>query len=477
MNKFRQLSLPLRLYLLALVLRLVPVLLSINLPIGLDDMFQYDMLARSISQGNGFRWYAQEDLDLIQSYIDIDFVIGDYDSAGVLTSFRAPAYPALLALIYTFSGLASRLFVARLFQAFLGASLAPLSYLIAKALFPKQGEKGAIIAGAMMAAYPMLLIYPLALATENLFIPLVALTLLLLLRAKENQRLSSYAFAGIALGAATLTRSVIFGFAGLSFIWIFFVLKQRKAALVFILTIMIVISPWIIRNSRLHDEFTFVENSLGYNLHMGYHPDGQGTFQYGISLELFPYLDDGLRNSKGIEAGMTFIREDPGRVPQLMLNKLGFFMSLERRAITYFYTNGFFGQIPQLPLIAIFLIFTIPFIVITTFFLLGLPLYALNKKFLLPLFLLSGYTIPHMLLLAEPRFHLTIIPMLAVFAGNTMMRWSEIKSIALSSPLKSILALTLLSLLFLNWGLELSRDAETLKLLFGPDGYKMGFSY
>ena len=39
-----------RIYIVALVLRLIPVLLAPGLGIGLDDMFQYDMLARSLTQ-------------------------------------------------------------------------------------------------------------------------------------------------------------------------------------------------------------------------------------------------------------------------------------------------------------------------------------------------------------------------------------------------------------------------------------------
>lgn len=57
-----KLSFPVRIYIIALIFRLVPVFLTANLGIGLDDMFQYDMLARSIASGNGFRWYAEDDL-------------------------------------------------------------------------------------------------------------------------------------------------------------------------------------------------------------------------------------------------------------------------------------------------------------------------------------------------------------------------------------------------------------------------------
>lgn len=65
-------SFPLKIYFVALVLRLIPILLTMNLGIGLDDMFQYDMLARSLASGHGFRWYAQEDLKLLEPYVDFD---------------------------------------------------------------------------------------------------------------------------------------------------------------------------------------------------------------------------------------------------------------------------------------------------------------------------------------------------------------------------------------------------------------------
>src|SRR3990170_5616510 len=134
MKRFLSLPITVRLFLLALFLRLIQVLLAIHLPIGLDDMFQYDMFARSIVSGNGYRWYSQEDVELVQQYIDLDFIVEDYDPRGVLTSFRAPGYPAFLAAVYTVSGLEWRLFVARLAQAALGATLAPLGYLLARRL-------------------------------------------------------------------------------------------------------------------------------------------------------------------------------------------------------------------------------------------------------------------------------------------------------------------------------------------------------
>ncbi|HZM20623.1 MAG TPA: hypothetical protein VFC02_02705, partial [Anaerolineales bacterium] len=69
-----------RIYIVALVLRLIPVFLARGLGIGLDDMFQYDMLARSLASGNGFRWYAQADLNQLASFVDFDLsTVKDYD--------------------------------------------------------------------------------------------------------------------------------------------------------------------------------------------------------------------------------------------------------------------------------------------------------------------------------------------------------------------------------------------------------------
>lgn len=476
---------PAGLFLLAFVLRLIPVIAAVNLPIGLDDMFQYDMLGRSLAAGEGYRWYAQPDLDLIRSYIDIDFIAPNYDPRGIETSFRAPAYPFLLAGVYTLSGLGSRLFAARLVNAAFGALLAPMAYALARRLFPAD-ERVARFAGITLAVYPMLLIYPLALATENLFFPLVLGGLLALLRAAETQRGRDWLLAGAILGLATLTRSVIFAFAGLAGLWIWFGLRSFRGALLYGLAVLALVLPWTIRNTLLEGQFTFVENSMGYNLHMGYHPQGSGTFQYGISLELLPYLDDGERNMLGTQLALDYIKQDPGRVPSLVASKLGYFFGLERRAISYFYTNNFFGPIPTVPLVALFLLFTLPFPIIATLAAVSMPFVHFTRQHALMLLLLLAYILPHALLMAEDRFHLAILPVLAVYAGWAWQHGpaallalrSSAQRITLRSSVPRLLAAGLLvALLWLNWGLELHRDSAKLAQLFGPDGNHAGFSY
>ena len=98
-------SFALRLYVIALVLRLIPVFLARDWD-GSDDMFQYDMLARSLASGNGFRWYAKDDLNQLAQFVNFDLSsVKDYDPArGIATSFRAPLYPTFLAVVYFLTG-------------------------------------------------------------------------------------------------------------------------------------------------------------------------------------------------------------------------------------------------------------------------------------------------------------------------------------------------------------------------------------
>src|SRR5512144_230504 len=221
-----------RIFIVALVLRLIPVILARGLGIGLDDMFQYDMLARSLVSGNGFRWYAQEDLNQLAAFVNFDLSsVKEYDPVrGIPTSFRAPLYPTFLALVYFFSGTGfSRFFAARLAQAiFLGAPLAPLTYWVAQRLFsPRFVEEGAGVRSErvaqasawIVAAYPMLLIYPLGLGTENPFFVLLLASFFFLLSAIEKPTTANFLLSGLFLGFTALTRSVILPFVGLAILW------------------------------------------------------------------------------------------------------------------------------------------------------------------------------------------------------------------------------------------------------------------
>ena len=90
-----------------------------------------------------------------------------------------------------------------------------------------------------------------------------------------------------------------------------------------------------------------------------------------------------------------------------------------------------------------------------------------------------AYLAPHLLILAEPRFHLTILPSLTVYAAYG---WVERKKVLESFSFhggrwKLALAVVLAAGLLFNWAFDLWSDAEKLRLLFGPEGNQLYFDY
>jgi len=484
-----------RIYLVALILRLIPVVFAREMGIGLDDMFQYDMLARSIAQGNGFRWYAHADLDRFASFLDFDLTsLKDYDhSLGIPTSFRAPLYPAFLAVVYFFSGLDfPRFFAARLTQAiFLGAPLAPVTYLVALRLsyfiFPgemkdeigKKIEQIARVAAWIVAAYPLLLVYPLGLGTENPFFVLLLASCLFLLLSIEKPTTFHFLLSGFFLALTSLTRSVILPFAIAVFCLLFFL--HGKRTLLGILSFTLVITPWIVRNSVLHHKLTGIETSMGYNLYLGYHPKGNGSFVFGPSLDLLTILDDAERDKFGTEKAIEFIKAEPERIIPLTVNRLGFFFGLEKRVLMYFYSNNILGFIPLPLLLTISAILLLPFAVILISAVLGLSLLRWTPQTCLLVLLFVCYIIPHVFILSEDRFHLALVPYIAILATQfwfngfraLTVRWRESKT----GKLLVIISVACVFLLLLNWGLELARDWDKIAQLLGPNGNETYFAY
>jgi hypothetical protein len=486
---------PSLIFLVGLGLRLVPVVLTSNMGIGLDDMFQYDMLGRSLASGNGFRWYAPADLGRLAPYLHLDVSALSLDPRGMLTTFRAPLYPAFVAGIYLLFGTGvGRFFAVRLAQTVLGALLAPLTYVTARRVFQAPGggelepghEKAARVAACAVAVYPMLVIYPLGLATENLFFLLVLASTLVLVELAaiskatassepSGRRLALYAaLAGVLLGLSALTRSVILPFAGAAILWIAFALKRGRAAAIAAAAVVITVLPWIVRNSIVAGRPTGIETSLGYNLYVGYHPQSTGTFTYGPSVDLLSILDDQARDQVGTQRAVGFIEQDPARFPYLALRRLGYFFNLDLRAFTYFYANGFLGAIPPPLLLLILALLGIPFVVLSICAAFGVASLRGNPASTLLGLLFGTYLLPHVFILSEERFHLTMIPIMAIWAA---IFWTKGLGRSSRSRLALLVTSSLVLLLAANWALELARDGPVLAQLLGPNGNQLYLPY
>ena len=454
----------------ALTLRLVPVLLTRDLGIALDDMFQYDALAESMRLGQGYTWYG-----------------------GIPTAARAPLYPLFLAIIYSLFG--HQFLTARIVQAIVGSFLPVVVYVLGRGMFE---ERVARIAAWVVVVYPLFLVYPLALATENLFFLLVPLMILCLLRAMDTSRRAYYLLAGLLLGMSILTRSAIAGFVVLILPWLWYYGSSRTEALknwiVIVLCVAALTVPWSIRNSLLHGQFVFVESNLGFNLYLGYHPDGTGTFDSGIAVDFLeeigafdePNLETEIvAHNLGMERGLGFILEDPGGAAWLLVSKLSHFLRLDKRAALYFYSNNFLGELAPLILLLVLLVICLPWVVVLLLSVIGMSFTEVNRGNMLIYLLFVYFVGIHVLIMAEPRFHLVLVPFLAVFAARGATALAQAKDNLHTSDLKLrratrwrfVLCSVVIVLLVLNWIYELNVDLDNLRTLFAPGGNLARFTY
>jgi hypothetical protein len=274
---------------------------------------------------------------------------------------------------------------------------------------------------------------------------------------------------------------VILPFAGLAVLWAWFVLRQKQGALLIALAFLLTIAPWILRNSLLHQKLTGIETSMGYNLYLGYHPQGNGSFMFGPSLDLLPILDDAERDRLGTRKAMEFVAAQPGRFLPLAINRLGFFFGLEKRVLMFFYSNNILGYIPLPLLLATAAILLLPFVIISILAAFGLVHLQRTPAHILLIFLFMGYILPHVFILSEDRFHLALVPYIAILAAQAWVhglaslraRWHESIPGRFALPVAVCIAF----LLFLNWGLELMRDADKISQILGPTGNQSHFPY
>jgi 4-amino-4-deoxy-L-arabinose transferase-like glycosyltransferase len=210
-----------------------------------NDAFEYDYYARSIAAGNG---YPQS----------------GYLRQGGPTAVRGPGYPYLLGGVYALSG--NDLTAGRLLGIALGALSVVLVYLIAKRIW---GRRIGLIAAALAAVFPPLVLLSRDLVSETLFIPLVLAALLCVLNFRRSGGALRWALAAGALcGIAALTRNT--GFALMLpvvlGVWTARPRLRAASALAPLLAVgcaAVVIMPWIVRDAAEFGQFVPVTTSAG----------------------------------------------------------------------------------------------------------------------------------------------------------------------------------------------------------------------
>ena len=209
------------------------------------DVAGYDDYAVNVIERGDFTRYADRD--------------GDSD--------LPPLYPFLLAAIYKTLG-RDPVAVA-IVQIGFDLLTVVLLFLIGRRIL---GETVGLLGAAFFGLYPYLLFQNLTANDTAVFILLLTLGIWLAIRAGESHHWWDAALQGIVFGLAALTKTftlLILPFVAL--IW-WRAANLRDAVRLSAITaaaVILVIAPWVVRNSRLHDSFVLISTNGGSNLHQG----------------------------------------------------------------------------------------------------------------------------------------------------------------------------------------------------------------
>jgi 4-amino-4-deoxy-L-arabinose transferase-like glycosyltransferase len=218
----------------AFALRVVYVLtFSRHLQFGLDAIW-YELVAGTIADGKGFvdpaRFYGH--------------------GLVVETAFRPPLYPLFLAVVNkTIGG-------SRTTYQLAGCGLGTVTVASVGHLGRRFGGTTVGLGAAALAAVsPALIGIDASVMAETLYLPLIALTLLALLRASDRPTLWRWATAGALAGAATLARGDGALLVVVVVLPVAFLTARRRerrerfaVVAVALLGALVVVAPWIVRN-------------------------------------------------------------------------------------------------------------------------------------------------------------------------------------------------------------------------------------
>lgn len=337
-------------------------------------------------------------------------------------ALRSPGYPVLLALAYRIGG--ESLWSARVANALVGG----LSTLLTGWLAMRCGAGArAWIAAAVVAIYPALVLSSVYLMPDALYATLAVLTLLVV----RHRAVWMAGVAGALAGLAILTRSVGLVLPGVSAVLAVWSVVARAAAsrsaalrvAAFALAAGVVLAPWLVFTTRVAGG-PLLDATSGMNVLLGNHPAATGRLVMSDDEPLRQRHVVGAVSvadavARATRAGLSWAVAHPGAWLRLAGAKVGYLLGLEGREHAWVYGHGYFGARRPLVVWAWGLALMVSFPLLVVAAAVGIsraagPLEASHVALVAFVLLTCGL---HVASFGESRFHLPLVPVLAVAAA------------------------------------------------------------
>ena len=385
-----------------------------ELPIQISDEKDYTLLAKNIVDYGEFSF-----------------------NAGTPTSLRPPLYPAMVAGVYALCGLENYQAV-RLLQAALSLVNVLVLYGLGKEI---ASRRTALWLAALFSFYPSLLGFNNLLLTETLFTLLLCGFCYLIVLAYRRQSLGCLLAAGVVLGLATLTRSILWMSPPMLAVFLLCTWKSSwprrgLAVLALLVSFGLTLAPWAIRNTVLEQTFVPVDSMGGRNFMMGNYlhtPLYRSWDAIAITGEkawfqevqatspASEFSTQGKVDKLALKRGLLFVREHPWLTLQRDLIKFFDFWGLERELVAGA-GLGYFGDLSALVVSLLAVVIcggyaAALFLGVFGFFLAPLPERRSQVLLLMMIAYICGL---HVLVFAHSRYHLPVMPLVVVFAAHAI---------------------------------------------------------
>lgn len=279
---------------------------------------------------------------------------------GVPDASIPPAYSYALAGVYAWLG-RSALSVA-VWHIVLDVLSVYAVYEIGRRLFRGWGEGRAEaigwLAGLFTALYPYLVFQNLTLIDTPLFMALLYLWLLMMVALRDRRRFNARTLmlgviGGVVLSIGTLVRPVLPPLAVLVVVWFLFrlglvqtVLRLLPVAIIPLL----VLGVWSARSAQIFGTPVLLTTTSGANFFQGNNPDTIPYLSAGYDVQWISGQVEGIPANAAaadkamFQAGLTFLRENPGLIPELLWLKFAAHWSID----VFPYRNPAEGEAPRL---------------------------------------------------------------------------------------------------------------------------------
>lgn len=222
--------------------------------------FEMGAIASSIAAGNGFSWPGNPPRP---------------------TAWMPPTYPFVMAGVFKVFGIFSKpsAVVLELMQAILSALTCLLVYAVGKRVF---NARAGLLAAFLFAVYPPSIHFAVQkIWGTTLVVFCLFVILLLFLKLADNPTTRRALALGAVLGFTALLDPVILGAIPFAFVWLYLRIgrdKRRLArtAVITVVTLLAVCSPWVVRNYVTLGQFVFIKSNFGNELYKGNNPTATG---------------------------------------------------------------------------------------------------------------------------------------------------------------------------------------------------------